>query len=117
MVVSLVDLPDLPVAAVRRVLDAPGDRRRALRRAVHDGRPGHPVLVGRVHWGAAGGGAPRGPRSWPLPAVRRRRAGRVRRPVGRPRPRPAGTRPPVSRAWHGRREARYHRYRASRLRR
>lgn len=51
VVVSLVDLPDLPVAAVRRVLDAPGDRRRALRRAVHDGRPGHPVLVGRVHWG------------------------------------------------------------------
>ncbi|PZE96130.1 nucleotidyltransferase family protein [Curtobacterium sp. MCBD17_008] len=50
VLVSLVDLPDLPVAAVRRVLDVPGDRRGALRRAVHGGRPGHPVLVGQAHW-------------------------------------------------------------------
>lgn len=52
VLVSLVDLPGLPVAAVRRVLGRPGTRRSVLRRAVHDGRPGHPVLVGRAHWDA-----------------------------------------------------------------
>jgi CTP:molybdopterin cytidylyltransferase MocA len=50
VLVSLVDLPGLPAAAVRRVLGGEEDRRSLLRRAVHDGRPGHPVLVGRAHW-------------------------------------------------------------------
>ncbi|WP_275002833.1 nucleotidyltransferase family protein [Promicromonospora iranensis] len=58
-VVSLVDLPGLRADAVRRVLGASGERdafqepeaaRHLLRRAVYDGRPGHPVLVGREHW-------------------------------------------------------------------
>ncbi|PZE62646.1 nucleotidyltransferase family protein [Curtobacterium sp. MCBD17_021] len=51
VLVSLVDLPDLPATAVRRVLGC-GERRRALRRATHDGAPGHPVLIGRDHWPA-----------------------------------------------------------------
>jgi CTP:molybdopterin cytidylyltransferase MocA len=54
-VVSLVDLPDVPAEAVRRVLArvAPA----ALARATYDGRPGHPVLLGREHWQAAAEGA------------------------------------------------------------
>ncbi|WIE60660.1 NTP transferase domain-containing protein [Curtobacterium sp. MCLR17_032] len=55
--VTLVDLPGLPHAAVRRVLDDGGRTapdRGSLRRAVHDGRPGHPVLLGRDHWRALG---------------------------------------------------------------
>lgn len=49
--VSLVDLPDLSPAVLRRVVAAgepagPG----ALVRATYDGRPGHPVLIGREHW-------------------------------------------------------------------
>ncbi|ROS59269.1 molybdenum cofactor cytidylyltransferase/nicotine blue oxidoreductase [Frigoribacterium sp. PhB160] len=49
--VSLVDLPGLPPAAVARLLDV-DDAARAgsLRQAAFGGRPGHPVLVGRVHW-------------------------------------------------------------------
>lgn len=49
VLVTLVDLPGLPTGAVRRVI---GDDVRAdvLRRASYDGRPGHPVLVGRDHW-------------------------------------------------------------------
>jgi len=55
--VTLVDLPGLPHAAVRRMLDDGGRTtpdRGSLRRAVHDGRPGHPVLLGRDHWPALG---------------------------------------------------------------
>lgn len=51
-VVTLVDLPGLPSAAVRRLLGT-GDGTAgpdSLRRAVHDGRPGHPVVLGRRHW-------------------------------------------------------------------
>lgn len=49
--VSLVDLPDLSPAVLQRVVAAgepagPG----ALVRATYDGRPGHPVLIGREHW-------------------------------------------------------------------
>lgn len=47
--IHLVDLPDVPAAAVARVLAAatgPG----SLARATYDGRPGHPVLLGRDHW-------------------------------------------------------------------
>jgi molybdenum cofactor cytidylyltransferase/nicotine blue oxidoreductase len=48
-VVSLVDLPDLNAAVVRRVLsEREGDE--ALARASYHGRPGHPVLLGRAHW-------------------------------------------------------------------
>ena len=47
--VSLVDLPDLDAEVVRRVLGA-GAAAATLRRATYDGRPGHPVLIGRDHW-------------------------------------------------------------------
>ena len=47
--VHLVDLPDVTAAVVRRVL-AVGVRADALARATYDGRPGHPVLLGRDHW-------------------------------------------------------------------
>ncbi|WP_369374860.1 NTP transferase domain-containing protein [Promicromonospora sp. Populi] len=51
VVVSLVDLPGLRAAAVRRVLDRAEDPlRRALARATYGGKPGHPVLIGRAHW-------------------------------------------------------------------
>lgn len=47
--VTLVDLPDVDETVVRRVAgaDAGVD---ALARATYDGRPGHPVLIGRNHW-------------------------------------------------------------------
>ncbi|MFJ6651648.1 NTP transferase domain-containing protein [Microbacterium sp. NPDC091313] len=45
-----VDVPDLPAAAVARVIAAAdADPRNALVRAVYDGRPGHPVLIGATH--------------------------------------------------------------------
>jgi CTP:molybdopterin cytidylyltransferase MocA len=47
--VSLVDLPDVTHHVVRRVLAAGADRA-ALIRTTYDGRPGHPVLLGRDHW-------------------------------------------------------------------
>ena len=47
--VSLVDLPDVGTDVVRRVLDRPVGAT-ALARASYDGRPGHPVLIGREHW-------------------------------------------------------------------
>ena len=47
-VVSLVDLPDVDAAVVRRVAAAAGTD--ALARAAYDGVPGHPVLLGRDHW-------------------------------------------------------------------
>lgn len=49
VVVSLVDLPDVTAEVVRRVL-AVGDGPATLARAAYDGRPGHPVLLGRDHW-------------------------------------------------------------------
>ena len=48
-VVSLVDLPDLVPAVVARVVAAASGPA-ALARAAYDGRPGHPVLLGRDHW-------------------------------------------------------------------
>ncbi|ROQ40095.1 molybdenum cofactor cytidylyltransferase/nicotine blue oxidoreductase [Frondihabitans sp. PhB188] len=48
VLVTLVDLPDLPVSVARRVVEA-GTAAAALRQAVFDGRPGHPVLIGRDH--------------------------------------------------------------------
>lgn len=51
VVVSLVDLPDLVPAVVSRVVAAAAaDGPAALARAAYDGRPGHPVLLGRDHW-------------------------------------------------------------------
>ncbi|MEP6817187.1 MAG: nucleotidyltransferase family protein [Marmoricola sp.] len=47
--VTLVDLPDIGPDVVRRMLDAP-DQDDVLARATYDGRPGHPVLLGRDHW-------------------------------------------------------------------
>jgi CTP:molybdopterin cytidylyltransferase MocA len=50
-VVSLVDLPDLVPQVVSRVIAAAEpDGAAALARAAYDGRPGHPVLLGRDHW-------------------------------------------------------------------
>ena len=55
-VVSLVDLPDLTAAVVRRVLsEREGDE--ALARASYHGRPGHPVVIGRSHWAGVVHGA------------------------------------------------------------
>lgn len=44
--ITLVDLPLLPVGVVRRVLAAEG----ALRQAMFGGRPGHPVYITAEHW-------------------------------------------------------------------
>ena len=49
-VVSLVDLPDVPAGVVARLLRYRGGGRDTLARASYDGRPGHPVLLGRSHW-------------------------------------------------------------------
>lgn len=48
-VLTLVDLPDVGADVVRRVAGA-GSGADALVRAAYDGRPGHPVLLGREHW-------------------------------------------------------------------
>lgn len=60
-VVSLVDLPDVGAAVVRRVLEtatqgAP-DATAVLARAAYRGAPGHPVVLGRDHWRAVADGA------------------------------------------------------------
>jgi CTP:molybdopterin cytidylyltransferase MocA len=47
--VTLVDLPDVGPDVVRRLLAEPDDPT-VLARATYDGRPGHPVLLGRDHW-------------------------------------------------------------------
>ena len=44
--VTLVDLPTLPVSVVRRVLAGEGE----LRQAAFDGTPGHPVYLSAQHW-------------------------------------------------------------------
>ena len=66
-VVSLVDLPDLTAAVVRRVLsEREGDE--ALARASYHGRPGHPVVLGRAHWQRVAGAAmatPAPATTWP----------------------------------------------------
>lgn len=48
-VVLLVDLPDVGPAVVARLLAA-GPSAATLARAAYDGRPGHPVVLGRDHW-------------------------------------------------------------------
>jgi CTP:molybdopterin cytidylyltransferase MocA len=54
--VTLVDLPDVGEDVLRRVLGA-GSGASALVRATYDGRPGHPVLLGRDHWTGVVAGA------------------------------------------------------------
>lgn len=54
---TLVDLPGLPVSVAERLLDggfgpAGAAGPATLRQAVFGGRPGHPVLIGRDHWTA-----------------------------------------------------------------
>ena len=49
VVLTLVDLPDVGADVVRRLL-AGGVDEHTLRRASYDGRPGHPVVIGRAHW-------------------------------------------------------------------
>jgi CTP:molybdopterin cytidylyltransferase MocA len=52
--VALVDTPGLTAAAVERLVRRAGERTPAdfaLAQAGYDGRPGHPVLLGRMHWG------------------------------------------------------------------
>lgn len=50
-VVIPVDIPALPGAAVRRLIAASADTgSQTLARATYAGRPGHPVVLGRVHW-------------------------------------------------------------------
>ena len=48
--VSLVDLPDIGADVVRRVLAQVPCDEATVARATYDGRPGHPVLLGRDHW-------------------------------------------------------------------
>ena len=48
-VITLVDLPDLPLAVMSRVLLQPIDDN-TLIQATFAGKPGHPVVIGRSHW-------------------------------------------------------------------
>ncbi len=52
-VMTLVDLPDVGSDVVLRVTTAAGGGPAALARAAYQGRPGHPVVLGRGHWDAA----------------------------------------------------------------
>lgn len=49
VLVHLVDLPDVTAEVVARVLGADTGPE-TLARAAYDGKPGHPVLIGRAHW-------------------------------------------------------------------
>ncbi|MFN2318275.1 MAG: NTP transferase domain-containing protein [Dermatophilaceae bacterium] len=49
VVISLVDLPDVDQRVVARVLSSVGTDPSALGRAVYDGTPGHPVVIGVDH--------------------------------------------------------------------
>lgn len=51
VVLTLVDLPDVDERVVRRVIEKVGTDPSALGRAVYDGRPGHPVVIGLDHIG------------------------------------------------------------------
>jgi len=48
-IVGLVDMPDVDAAVVTR-LRAAATGPHVLARAAYQGRPGHPVLLGREHW-------------------------------------------------------------------
>ena len=47
---TLVDLPGMPTTVAQRVVAAAPVDSATLCRAVVDGRPTHPVLIGRDHW-------------------------------------------------------------------
>ena len=49
-VIHLLDLPDVGPAVLTRLREAAGGDESALVRAEYDGRPGHPVVIGRAHW-------------------------------------------------------------------
>lgn len=49
VVISLVDLPDVDSRVVARVIAKVGIEPSALGRAVYDGTPGHPVVIGMDH--------------------------------------------------------------------
>lgn len=49
--ITLVDLPELPVSVVKRIVRG-RPTKTDLRQAVYEGRPGHPVLIGAAHWQA-----------------------------------------------------------------
>lgn len=55
VVIVTVDTPELPAAAVARVVGA-GSSPTALVQATYRGRPGHPVLIGRAHVAAVHAG-------------------------------------------------------------
>ncbi len=56
--VTLVDLPDVGIPVFTRILDevrrAGDDSQALLARAAYEGRPGHPVVLGRSWWPRAG---------------------------------------------------------------
>lgn len=52
VLVHLVDLPGVSAEAIRRTAGDGVEGPSVLRRAAYDGRPGHPVLIGRDHWDA-----------------------------------------------------------------
>lgn len=62
--VHLVDLPDVDASVVRRLAALAGPD--VVARAVFEGHPGHPVLLGRRHWPqvVAGASGDRGAREW-----------------------------------------------------
>jgi len=49
VMVHLVDLPDVTADVVRRVIQQSPAGTAGLARATYDGRPGHPVCIGRDH--------------------------------------------------------------------
>jgi len=59
LAITLVDVPAESPDALRRLIAAaeqlPGGLADALVRAGYDGRPGHPVLIGRTHWSRLAG--------------------------------------------------------------
>ncbi|MFC5503270.1 NTP transferase domain-containing protein [Lysinimonas soli] len=57
VLLTLVDLPGMPGAVAARVVAAAPVDAATLRRAVVNGRPTHPVLIGRAHWDAVAASA------------------------------------------------------------
>ena len=59
-IITVLDLPRMPASVLERVLHPAWETSfsllnpQSLRRAVYEGKPGHPVLIGRDHWGALG---------------------------------------------------------------